>query len=202
MKERKKLFREIDRLAFQEVTEFVTEIQDKIDSRAPMAMSGCKLTPVDYLICFQQCVKNAKLNTGAAKHLARLLDGEEIGEGSKNFLISKLGKMFMRPVYSLFPRNRFFVSKQAFLDSQKRRRSNLILPQKAGALGDIIASLDVNAGLRKRRYRPEGAPPIREYVIPPKVESSPEPAPVAPQPKRIDLSTIDLSGFQRQELEA
>jgi hypothetical protein len=86
-KEKKGLFKEIHRLAFQEVTEFVTEIQDKIDSRAPIPMSGCRLTPVDYLICLQQCVKNAKLNTGAMKHLARLLDGEEIGEGSKKFLI-------------------------------------------------------------------------------------------------------------------
>jgi hypothetical protein len=202
VKERKekRLFRPVDRISFEQTLEFYIEIVDQIESRAPMTVSGHRLTKIDFKICVDTALKT--LDKGLLRHWNQLVAGQEIGVGSKNKLIAKLGKMFMRPEYSLWPRARFFCPADAYKDSQARKRSQLVLPQKAGALGDIIASLDVNAGLRTRRYRPEGAPPIREYVIPPKVESSPEPAPVAPQPERIDLSTIDLSGFQRQELEA
>src|ERR1700730_12367802 len=85
------------------------------------------------------------LNKPMTRNWRKLLDGKEIGTGSKNMLVAKLAPLFISAEYSLWPRARFFCPAQAWTETQRKRKtvlSEAMSPKQVGmaAANDFIAS--------------------------------------------------------------
>src|ERR1700730_7912702 len=65
------------------------------------------------------------LNKPMTRNWRKLLDGKEIGTGSKNMLVAKLAPLFISAEYSLWPRARFFCPAQAWTEMQRKRKTLL-----------------------------------------------------------------------------
>jgi hypothetical protein len=85
--------------AFATVLQYAAEIHDAVESKSIVALSSARLTKVDYLICCGQAVKT--LSKSLQTYWSRLLRGEEIGAGSRNMLVAKLGPLFCSREYAL-----------------------------------------------------------------------------------------------------
>src|SRR6202022_2459413 len=89
-------FKPLYEKAFSAVLDYATEVNEAINSGSPMfTPHDHHCGPVDYLICVDQACKAAELSQGMIRNWRKLLDGKEIGAGSKHMLVVKLAPLFI-----------------------------------------------------------------------------------------------------------
>jgi hypothetical protein len=92
------------------------------------------------------------------KNWRKLLDGKDIGAGSKNMLVAKLAPLFISAEYSLWPRARFFCPAQAWTETQRKRKTVLceaMPPKQVAAAANYFIPSDT-----ARHYSEDGAPRV------------------------------------------
>ncbi len=175
-------FTPLQQKAFAAVLSFASEIYDAAENRSLLRLSVKEMTKLDYLISTQMCAEK-NLTKSLLKYWARLLRGEEIGVGSRNLLIAKLGPLFCSREYALFPMARFFCPAEAWKEQVLRKQANLLAMKQ-----DPVISLPPKHDDGVRRYGPEGIWVNAEVMEAPVTESQDE--------------QDDGRSFDRQELSA
>ncbi len=110
--------------AFDDVMSFAQEIHTTVESRGIVSMRSDRLTKFDYLISVKSCAEK-NLDRGSLKNFYKLLNGVEIGAGSRRLLIAKLARLFCSYAYGLHPVNRFFCPTDAWKSRVKTKAENI-----------------------------------------------------------------------------